>query len=311
MSENSAIVTLGATPANNSTFTTGGLFATDVTLSCSSDDGTRVQFDRHRCILAHRSSKLRAMLDASPDNSKVIDINDTDSASMQALLHFIYSGGCSVRRDMLQRLLAAAHAYNVVDLKALCEQQLLEHLDVESAVDILLLADRCSAGALRSAAIAFIGDNGQAVQQRENVVSRLVGNVPLLDEVFRAVASKQAIGKPDPPVLPNNNVQADTVGSSSAGPTNPSQTADDSASRKSNRISVSLVGQNGLCLQCKVTLSLNALKLLTVFCDKCDMRVGDHRLTFEGEFVKPGDTISSLGCEDGDQFDIISCRCGC
>ncbi|KAF7031842.1 hypothetical protein CFC21_043104 [Triticum aestivum] len=114
------------------------------------------KFAAHRCVLAARSTVFKAELFGSmKDNTiaSVIDVEDMEAKVFRALLDFIYTDSLpEMETDTgdeeeaqealwLQHLLAAADRYDLQRLKALCEKNLCEHVDVSSVTTILTQAE--------------------------------------------------------------------------------------------------------------------------------------------------------------------------
>ena len=80
-------------------------------------------------------------------------------------------------------LLAAADQYEVPRLVALCEEQLCEGIDDESAAARLVLADRHHAAQLKEACLDYIAEHHEAVMTSEGW--QQLGTQPnLLQELF-------------------------------------------------------------------------------------------------------------------------------
>lgn len=176
-------------------FTTGLL--ADVKISCPTDNtiddgGKREVIPAHRSILAIQSTTFCAMFgNASWNEAKSGDhkIDDVNAHTMKSLIEFLYLGKRAVESSAdVRDLFIAADKYDLVELKELCEKVLGDNVDVASAVDIALLADRHSAKSLRKRAIDFIKDNGEAISEQEGAINRLASNDQLLNDVFRVLA---------------------------------------------------------------------------------------------------------------------------
>ncbi|KAF7098972.1 hypothetical protein CFC21_100666 [Triticum aestivum] len=134
-------------PRNISDFLLAGE-GTDVV--CRVGDET---FAAHRCVLAARSTVFRAALfgpmkEGTSSTAAVVQIDDMHAAVFKALLGFIYGDSLPVptqdenEGDLLQHLLVAADRYDIPRLKAMCEKNLCEHIDVSTVATILALADQ-------------------------------------------------------------------------------------------------------------------------------------------------------------------------
>ncbi|KAL5966630.1 BTB and MATH domain-containing protein 43, partial [Taenia solium] len=153
------------------------------------------QFKAHKAILAARSPVFAAMFEHGMAESRAnrVNITDVEPDILGEVLRFIYTGRV-VGLDnpvMAQELLAAADKYQLERLKAMCEEELVEHLTVEAACDILSLADIHSAEQLKAHTLDFIMLHAQEVCETEGY-ERLVRHRPhLLNECFRTIACQQ------------------------------------------------------------------------------------------------------------------------
>jgi speckle-type POZ protein len=81
--------------------------------------------------------------------------------------------------------------YALDRLKAHCEESLSNNLDIENAIDTLILADLHSASQLKSSTIEFINAHANEIMETsawKNMVSR---NPNLIAEIFKAYVNQQ------------------------------------------------------------------------------------------------------------------------
>ena len=94
-------------------------------------------------------------------------------------------------------LLAAADQYEVPRLVALCEEQLCEGVDDESAAARLVLADRHHAAQLKEVCLDYIAEHHEAVMTSEGW--QQLGTQPnLLQELFAHTAGARKTGGGQP-----------------------------------------------------------------------------------------------------------------
>ncbi|VDL95016.1 unnamed protein product [Schistocephalus solidus] len=151
------------------------------------------QFSAHKAILAARSPVFAAMFEHSMEESRVnrVQITDIEPDTLAEVLRFVYTGQVAGLDRMAQELLAAADKYQLERLKAMCEEALVESLTVETACDILSLADVHSAEQLKAHTLDFIMLHAQEVCDSDGY-DRLVRQRPhLLNECFRTLACQQ------------------------------------------------------------------------------------------------------------------------
>ncbi|XP_023231141.1 speckle-type POZ protein B-like [Centruroides sculpturatus] len=123
----------------------------------------------HKAILAASSPVFSAMFehDMKENNENVILIEDVDPNVVEEMLRFIYTDTVPKLKEMTTSLLAVADKYALERLKALCEQQFCHKLQVETACNILVLADLYNAKQLEEAATEFITHYLNSIQQTE------------------------------------------------------------------------------------------------------------------------------------------------
>lgn len=92
----------------------------------------------------------------------VVVIFDIDPDVMSDFLSFIYTGSAPNIKKKAKDLLSAADKYNMSNLAALCEKELLTNLTTANVVDVLLIADQLP---LRVILRDFIKHNSQQVYQ--------------------------------------------------------------------------------------------------------------------------------------------------
>ena len=115
----------------------------------------------HKSILTARSPVFAAMFQhrMKEKESGEVDIADVTPAVFNKLLQFIYTADCPLEdsTEGLLELLMAADKYDIPDLKQLCEIQLGRcTLNVDTAIDLLILSDLHNAKILRRSVDNFI-----------------------------------------------------------------------------------------------------------------------------------------------------------
>lgn len=125
----------------------------DVTLSVNGSE-----FNAHKAILAARSAVFAAMFEHEMEEKKHnrVEIRDMDKDVLGEMLRFIYTGKANCLDKMADDLLAAADKYDLERLKVMCEEALCSNLSIETAAEVLILADMHSANQLKAQAIDFI-----------------------------------------------------------------------------------------------------------------------------------------------------------
>ncbi|KAH7979804.1 hypothetical protein HPB49_011115 [Dermacentor silvarum] len=152
------------------------------------------EFYVHKAILAARSPVFAAMFEheMQEKNQSRVEITDMDHEVLREMLRFIYTGQAPNLDNMADDLLAAADKYALGRLKVMCEEALWSKLSVDTAADVLSLADRHCAEQLKSRAIDFINDR-HATHVAETVGwKNMIHRQPhLIAEAFQALATQQ------------------------------------------------------------------------------------------------------------------------
>lgn len=132
----------------------------DVTIVAA--DGT--EFKAHKVVLCARSEVFAAMFctDCLETNTKRITIEDMNADIVEEMLNYMYTNQI-MANDMASDLFAAANKYALLDLQRMCESILMQAMEVNSAADIFVLADRHANEGPKTRALQFIAENINAV----------------------------------------------------------------------------------------------------------------------------------------------------
>ena len=84
-------------------------------------------------------------------------------------------------------MLAAADMYQLEHLKNICERKLLEQLSLENAVQLLIIADRYSAGHLKNKVKAFINSSPSDIFGTEDWKTLTVQYPRLLADLYTSL----------------------------------------------------------------------------------------------------------------------------
>ncbi|BAF26556.1 Os10g0425900 [Oryza sativa Japonica Group] len=122
------------------------------------------KFDAHRSVLAARSPVFKAQLYGRMRESTTrgaIRIDDMEEEVFRAMLTFVYTDDLPEMKQqdeaaMAQHLLVAADRYNLERMKLICEHNLSKHIDTDSVVNILVLAEQHSCHMLKEACLKFL-----------------------------------------------------------------------------------------------------------------------------------------------------------
>uniref|UniRef100_A0A8D8BK06 Protein roadkill n=2 Tax=Culex pipiens TaxID=7175 RepID=A0A8D8BK06_CULPI len=123
-------------------------------------------FYAQRAILSIRSPVFAAMFQSGMQESQqnLITIEDIRPEVVQEVLRFIYTDEVIGLETMAHELLAAADKYSLDKLRKMCENHLMGHLEQETILQTLVLADLYHAQKLKDHAIHFICENIKTMQ---------------------------------------------------------------------------------------------------------------------------------------------------
>ncbi|KAM3300159.1 hypothetical protein ACQJBY_041274 [Aegilops geniculata] len=169
-------------------------------------------FAAHRCVLASRSAVFMAQLFGpmrEGTTTAAIQIQDMEPDIFKALLGFVYTDlmpemeaeseaeveeGGADEVTWLRHLLAAADRFDLQRLKSMCEERLLEHIDLSSVSAILAVAAQLQCCGLKEACLEFLkvqsaADLGQvmATSDWENIGAT---DHSVLNQLIAKLASK-------------------------------------------------------------------------------------------------------------------------
>ena len=117
----------------------------------------KMTFKAHKAILTARSPVFRAMFenDMTEAAENCVEITDIDPKAVQEMLSYMYTG-TAPKVDKIAALLQAADKYDLKQLKAICEKELISQLSEENVSETFKLADRYSATQLKAKCTGFM-----------------------------------------------------------------------------------------------------------------------------------------------------------
>ncbi|KAL0850570.1 hypothetical protein ABMA28_012342 [Loxostege sticticalis] len=120
------------------------------------------KFPTHKIILVAHSPIIRNLIKDSEQDSLFIDIQDSD---MELLLQFMYTGTLQdiAKQDCLN-LLNIAGKFQLQNLFLLAQYAIGEQINIESAVNIALMAQKYKLDELKSRVFSFIKKNPKVMQ---------------------------------------------------------------------------------------------------------------------------------------------------
>lgn len=142
----------------------------------------------HKCVLAARCEKFRAMLQHSFKEGQQNEITlDCKLAPFQAMLEYLYTDSIPVDCDLLFDILALAEEYLLLHLKSICEVRLLENLDLYNAANLLVHADLYRCELLKKYCMQFIMTSSELLVNIPQFESDLGRSPHLMMEILRGV----------------------------------------------------------------------------------------------------------------------------
>eukprot|EP00058_Branchiostoma_floridae_P010098 XP_002595586.1 hypothetical protein BRAFLDRAFT_117505 [Branchiostoma floridae] len=141
-------------------------------LSRTDDTPEVEEIHAHRVIVAARCDWFRRALLSGMKEAidRRITVHDTSPALFRLFLEYLYVGNLAtdtLTLDQLADMTALSDRYEVDSLKRLCEGALQAHLEEDTALFLLGLADQFGATSLKSTVMDFILDHPNAVEDIE------------------------------------------------------------------------------------------------------------------------------------------------
>lgn len=121
------------------------------------------KFNVHRAIIAARCSYFKTLFNES--ENKVITLDDLEPDVFQEVLVYIYTNKLPKISEMTDKLLTAAHKFNIENLAKLCDVQLGHNLKVETIAHDLDVARSCTRLDLITSIEEFIKENYDEVSR--------------------------------------------------------------------------------------------------------------------------------------------------
>ncbi|CAL5405230.1 unnamed protein product [Camellia sinensis] len=159
---------------------------TDIVINTS--DGS---IGAHRAVLAARSPVFRSMFshDLKEKELSTINISDMSSEACQAFLNYIY-GNIQNQEFLTHRLalLRAADKYDILDLKEMCQESLLEDIDARNVLERLQNASLYQLPKLKASCLRYLVKFGKIFDIRDDFNSFMqCADRELIAEIFHEV----------------------------------------------------------------------------------------------------------------------------
>uniref|UniRef100_A0A0K0E8B7 BTB domain-containing protein n=1 Tax=Strongyloides stercoralis TaxID=6248 RepID=A0A0K0E8B7_STRER len=150
-----------------------------------------VEVPVHKIILSTRSSVFYAMFnsDVVETQSNTLKINDFRLEVVKEMLRYIYTDTYLFMADMAVEMYMIADKYDIIDLKNISENHLIQTISVDNSCKYLVLADTYSNDTLKKYCLEFIITNGKEVFKK-NDWKNFVFEHPLLVESLLKMSLK-------------------------------------------------------------------------------------------------------------------------
>lgn len=105
-----------------------------------------------------RSSVFAAMFSTNMMEKEfnAVDIPDFEDEVVKGMLQYLYTGETDLITERAPDLLQIAEKYDLAGLKEDCEYAMADHITVENAAEMLVMAHLYNASLLKSRAIDYI-----------------------------------------------------------------------------------------------------------------------------------------------------------
>ncbi len=132
----------------------------DVIIICQGQE-----FKAHKVVLASQSPVLRKMfeVDMKEKETNIVEMTDIGPEVVSALLAYIYTGEAPNVETLAKDLLMVAHKYEIPRLLTVCQEQLINKLELSNALEIYSSAKLYGADKLQKVCMRFICSNFDAL----------------------------------------------------------------------------------------------------------------------------------------------------
>ncbi|KOB69794.1 Roadkill [Operophtera brumata] len=120
------------------------------------------EFPVHRSVLSLQSEVFKAMLKEDMAESKTgrVKLVDVDTEDLKIMIEFMYTNTIKQIDDInIPKVIMLADRFNLLGLRKLCDYILIDQLAPDTALDILVLADRFDYTNVKNMALQYIRRN--------------------------------------------------------------------------------------------------------------------------------------------------------
>ena len=136
----------------------------------------------HRLVLCGLSDYFKTLFQMDGQDSSDIVLKEVDFDSLYSLVKYAYTGSIEINQSNVQKLLGSADYFQVTTVKASCEEFLMGHLDTDSCIDLMLLAEKYCLDQLSKECCRYFGEQFNKIRKKDQFLE-LPSNI--LIEVLR------------------------------------------------------------------------------------------------------------------------------
>lgn len=133
---------------------------TDVTIFCKNHE-----FQVHKQILAARSPVFYKKFIRENISHEII--KNVSPKSVKIFIMFLYSGSVHIPCKLLEDIMLLSVQYSIDDLKKYCIQEMKRQLSIETAIPILMMADKYELSIAKTKALIFFKENIKEIMETE------------------------------------------------------------------------------------------------------------------------------------------------
>ena len=167
----------------------GASFKRPITSFRFSGASSRYLISRYKPPFA-RSSVFEKMFSSDMEESRTnrVTIKTLEPDIVKKMIHYIYTDTVEGLEDDAEDLLPAADMYDLPGLKTMCEDVMIEKMDLDTAQDLLLKADMYKAAKLKEKAMEYIVECRKEFISQEDWKEKFANNPTVLADLFEAMA---------------------------------------------------------------------------------------------------------------------------
>lgn len=163
-------------------FFSTGLF-TDADIVVHNKNMTDIIISVNKAVLIGQSDVFSRQY----SDSKMFDrINNVSKAGVREFLQYLYSGMVKAinNTEVTEELLYLSDLYEMKPLKLVCEDYIINHMNVQNAAKIVIVADRAKSKRISSKVLDFILQNIKEIVKTPGWIELKENNPELLTKIF-------------------------------------------------------------------------------------------------------------------------------